>query len=108
MFPRLRLKHKPNLISLAGGMGGLPVTDPAARATPLAPSDWKAMLAGAVRVQPGGQAQPQQEQVRRGKGPLCAEQGARATACGARPLAAYALRRWTLHLRMWLLRGSHH
>jgi hypothetical protein len=43
-FPRLRLKHKPNLISLAGGMEGLPVTDPAARATPLEPGAWKAML----------------------------------------------------------------
>lgn len=44
-FPRLRLKCRPNLISLAGGMAGLPVTDAAARATPLPPPAWKAMLA---------------------------------------------------------------
>ncbi|EFJ51382.1 hypothetical protein VOLCADRAFT_103426 [Volvox carteri f. nagariensis] len=44
-FPKLRLKHKPNLISLAGGMEGLPITDPAARATPLEPSKWKEMIA---------------------------------------------------------------
>ena len=47
MFPRLRLKFKPNLISLAGGMEGLAVTNPAARATALEPSAWKDMIAQA-------------------------------------------------------------
>ncbi|GLI62237.1 hypothetical protein VaNZ11_004832 [Volvox africanus] len=46
-FPKLRLKYKPNLISLAGGMETMPVTDPAARATPLNPSRWKEMIAQA-------------------------------------------------------------
>ncbi len=32
-FPKLRLKFKQNLISLAGGMTRLPVTDPKVRAT---------------------------------------------------------------------------
>ena len=32
MYPKLRLKYRPNLISLAGGMQGLPITDPEARA----------------------------------------------------------------------------
>lgn len=50
MFPKLKLKYRPNLISLQGGMQGLPVVDPGARATPLPPSDWKAMLANAKRV----------------------------------------------------------
>ena len=27
-FPKLRLKFRPNLVSLAGGMTALPVTDP--------------------------------------------------------------------------------
>ena len=45
MFPKLRLKTKPNLISLAGGMEGLPVTDPSCRATPLEPKAWKDMIA---------------------------------------------------------------
>lgn len=47
MFPKLRLKFKPSLVSLAGGMTALPVTDPSARATPLQPAAWKQMLAGA-------------------------------------------------------------
>ena len=34
MYPKLRLKYRPNLISLAGGMQLLPVTQPEARATP--------------------------------------------------------------------------
>jgi len=44
LFPKLRLKFKPCLVSLAGGHGALPVTDPAARAAPLSPSEWEAML----------------------------------------------------------------
>jgi hypothetical protein len=50
MFPRLRLKLKPNLISLAGGMAGIPVTQPHARATPLAPAEWRAKMAQAAAV----------------------------------------------------------
>ena len=37
-----------SLVSLAGGTASLPITDPAARATPLAPSQWRAMLRDAV------------------------------------------------------------
>lgn len=48
MFPKLRLKYKPNLISLAGGMESLPITDPSARATPLSPSEWRRLLAEGV------------------------------------------------------------
>lgn len=47
VFPKLRLKYKPNLISLAGGMEALPITDPAARATPLEPERWRDMIARA-------------------------------------------------------------
>ena len=47
MFPKLRLKYKPNLISLAGGMERLPVTEPESRATPLEPTAWKDMIAEA-------------------------------------------------------------
>ena len=53
MFPKLRLKYKPNLISLAGGMGGLPITNPQSRATPLEPSAWRDMIAQA-EVRGGG------------------------------------------------------
>lgn len=48
MYPRLRLKYKPNLISLAGGMASVPVTDPSSRATPVKPSEWRSMLSGGV------------------------------------------------------------
>jgi len=44
LFPRLRLKLKPDLISLAGGCGRLPLTDPTVRAKPLKPDEWAAML----------------------------------------------------------------
>ncbi len=37
-----------SLVSLAGGTASLPITDPAARATPLAPSQWRTMLRDAV------------------------------------------------------------
>ncbi len=47
MYPKLRLKYKPNLISLAGGMERLPVTEASNRATPLAPPEWKQMIAQA-------------------------------------------------------------
>lgn len=50
MFPKLRLKLKPNLISLAGGMEQLPCTDPAMRATPLQPSEWREKMAHASAV----------------------------------------------------------
>ncbi|KAL4857835.1 Rhodanese-like domain-containing protein 8 [Chlorella vulgaris] len=43
-YPKLRLKYRPNLISLAGGMASLPVTDPGARAIPTQPAEWKRML----------------------------------------------------------------
>ena len=48
MFPKLRLQYKPNLISLAGGMAGVPVTNPEQRATKVKPADWKRMLASGV------------------------------------------------------------
>ena len=50
-FPKLRLKYRPNLVSLAGGMSTLPVTQPEARATPLQPDDWARMLREAASPQ---------------------------------------------------------
>lgn len=44
-YPKLRLKYKPNLISMAGGCERMPVTDPSARATPLEPAQWAEMIA---------------------------------------------------------------
>ena len=54
LFPRLRLKLKADLISLAGGCGRLPLTDPAARAKPLKPDEWAAMLG----IKKGGEEGP--------------------------------------------------
>lgn len=48
MFPKLRLQYKPNLISLAGGMAGVPVTDPEARATKVSPEKWREMLTDGI------------------------------------------------------------
>lgn len=50
-YPKMRVQYKPNLISLAGGMSGLPVTDPAARATPLKPSQWRDFLSNGIKGQ---------------------------------------------------------
>jgi hypothetical protein len=47
MFPKLRLKYRPNLISLAGGMQHLPITDPAMRARKVAPQKWRQMISQA-------------------------------------------------------------
>lgn len=52
MFPKMRLKYRPNLISLAGGMAALPITEAEARATPVEPSKWKDMLAQAEKLEP--------------------------------------------------------
>ena len=48
MFPKLRLQYKPNLISLAGGMAGVPVTDPESRATKVPPEKWREMLTDGI------------------------------------------------------------
>eukprot|EP00775_Hariotina_reticulata_P008460 gene8460-8644_t len=64
MFPKLRLKLKPNLISLTGGMQAIPCTDPAMRATPLDPHQWRQKLAEAGAVNVPGQ-DGQIKQVRR-------------------------------------------
>ncbi|GBF94498.1 hypothetical protein Rsub_07032 [Raphidocelis subcapitata] len=56
VHPKLRLKERAGLISLAGGVDGLPVTDPAARATPLAPGEWREMLRRAEEANSKAQA----------------------------------------------------
>ena len=48
MFPKLRLQYKPNLISLAGGMSSIPVTNPDARAVKVRPADWRDMLSNGI------------------------------------------------------------
>ena len=42
-----------SLVSLAGGMASLPITNATARATPLAPSQWRAMLRDAAPIRGG-------------------------------------------------------
>ncbi|KAL5697304.1 Rhodanese-like domain-containing protein 8 [Ranunculus cassubicifolius] len=43
-FPRLKLRYKPSLVQLEGGISHLPLLDPAMRATSLTPSEWKNRL----------------------------------------------------------------
>ncbi|KAI4347349.1 hypothetical protein L6164_008165 [Bauhinia variegata] len=43
-FPKLKLRYKPSLVQLEGGISHLPLLDPSMRATPLAPSEWRNKL----------------------------------------------------------------
>ncbi|KAF3438384.1 hypothetical protein FNV43_RR21146 [Rhamnella rubrinervis] len=43
-FPKLKLRYKPSLVQLEGGITHLPLLDPSIRATPLAPSQWRKTL----------------------------------------------------------------
>ncbi|XP_015061329.1 rhodanese-like domain-containing protein 8, chloroplastic [Solanum pennellii] len=43
-FPRLKLRYKPSLVQLEGGISHLPLLDPSMRASPLAPSEWRKRL----------------------------------------------------------------
>ncbi|PWA96292.1 rhodanese/Cell cycle control phosphatase superfamily protein [Artemisia annua] len=43
-FPRLKLRYKPSLVQLEGGVSHLPLTDSSMRATPLTPTEWKKKL----------------------------------------------------------------
>lgn len=43
-FPKLKLRYKPSLVQLEGGVSHLPLVDPSMRATPLAPSEWRKRL----------------------------------------------------------------
>ncbi|XP_058090394.1 rhodanese-like domain-containing protein 8, chloroplastic [Magnolia sinica] len=50
-FPRLKLQYKPSLVQLEGGISHLPLLDPAMRATPLAPSEWRKRLEAVNNVE---------------------------------------------------------
>ncbi|XP_072983069.1 rhodanese-like domain-containing protein 8, chloroplastic [Typha latifolia] len=43
-FPRLKLRYKPSLVQLEGGISHLPLLKPTMRATPLTPSEWRERL----------------------------------------------------------------
>ncbi|XP_068640452.1 rhodanese-like domain-containing protein 8, chloroplastic isoform X2 [Aristolochia californica] len=43
-FPRLKLRYKPSLVQLEGGMSHLPLLDPTMRAAQLEPSEWRTRL----------------------------------------------------------------
>ncbi|CAB4281603.1 unnamed protein product [Prunus armeniaca] len=43
-FPKLKLRYKPSLVQLEGGISHLPLLDPSMRATPLTPSEWRKRL----------------------------------------------------------------
>lgn len=43
-FPRLKLRYKPSLVQLEGGVSHLPLVDSSMRATPLTPDEWKKRL----------------------------------------------------------------
>ncbi|KAJ8748594.1 hypothetical protein K2173_007584 [Erythroxylum novogranatense] len=43
-FPKLKLRYKPSLVQMEGGIQHLPLLDPSMRATPMTPSQWKIRL----------------------------------------------------------------
>ncbi|XWS50901.1 hypothetical protein CRYUN_Cryun12cG0129800 [Craigia yunnanensis] len=43
-FPKLKLRYKPSLIQLEGGISHLPLLEPSMRATAIAPSEWRKKL----------------------------------------------------------------
>uniref|UniRef100_A0A7N0RE20 Rhodanese domain-containing protein n=2 Tax=Kalanchoe fedtschenkoi TaxID=63787 RepID=A0A7N0RE20_KALFE len=43
-FPKLKLRYKPSLVQLEGGVSHLPLLDPSMRAMPLSPSEWRRKL----------------------------------------------------------------
>ncbi|KAE8721687.1 Rhodanese-like domain-containing protein 8 [Hibiscus syriacus] len=46
-FPKLKLRYKPSLVQLEGGISHLPLLDPSMRATAIAPSEWRKRLEAA-------------------------------------------------------------
>nr|XP_043616821.1 rhodanese-like domain-containing protein 8, chloroplastic isoform X2 [Erigeron canadensis] len=40
-FPRLKLRYKPSLVQLEGGVSHLPLVDSSMRATPITPAEWR-------------------------------------------------------------------
>ncbi|CAI9780454.1 unnamed protein product [Fraxinus pennsylvanica] len=43
-FPRLKLRYKPSLVQLEGGISHLPLLDQSMRATPLTPTQWRSRM----------------------------------------------------------------
>ncbi|ERN09510.1 hypothetical protein AMTR_s00029p00123460 [Amborella trichopoda] len=43
-FPQLKLRYKPSLVQMEGGISHLPLVNPAMRAIPLSPSEWRNRL----------------------------------------------------------------
>ncbi|MED6197380.1 Rhodanese-like domain-containing protein 8, chloroplastic [Stylosanthes scabra] len=43
-FPKLKLRYKPSLVQIEGGISHLPLLDPSMRAIPLEPSEWRNRL----------------------------------------------------------------
>ncbi|XP_059443023.1 LOW QUALITY PROTEIN: rhodanese-like domain-containing protein 8, chloroplastic [Corylus avellana] len=57
-FPKLKLRYKPSLVQLEGGISHLPLLDSSVRATPLAPPEWR------KRLEPGnGIGAPSNEKI---------------------------------------------
>ncbi|KAI3757104.1 hypothetical protein L6452_04637 [Arctium lappa] len=49
-FPRLKLRYKPSLVQMEGGVSHLPLIDSSMRATPLAPAEWRKRLEAANNI----------------------------------------------------------
>lgn len=49
-FPKLKLRYKPSLVQLEGGISHIPLLDPLLRATALAPSEWRKRLEAVNKI----------------------------------------------------------
>ncbi|KAG8661128.1 rhodanese-like domain-containing protein 8, chloroplastic isoform X2 [Manihot esculenta] len=49
-FPKLKLRYKPSLVQLEGGISHLPLLNPSVRATPLTPFEWRKRLEAAHEI----------------------------------------------------------
>ena len=85
-FPRLRLQRRRHLVKLPPHVASLPITDPAARATPLTPEQWQAMLPNAPPVAPAGSNNLRPSECRGSE--LAASRGAVGTAAGPQEVGA--------------------
>lgn len=57
-FPRLKLRYKPSLVQMEGGVSHLPLIDSSMRATPLAPAEWRKRLEAANNVDVSSHVNP--------------------------------------------------
>ncbi|XP_024970702.1 rhodanese-like domain-containing protein 8, chloroplastic [Cynara cardunculus var. scolymus] len=57
-FPRLKLRYKPSLVQMEGGVSHLPLIDSSMRATPLTPAEWRKRVEAANNIEVSSHLNP--------------------------------------------------